>query len=81
MEGVIFNETFMHVAADNFLSAYVAARGELPIFMPDTKCDRGPSVAQRLEVRDRDRRAYLAMLEYWSKNPEMTYDHILDFNE
>ena len=81
LEGVIFNETFKHVAADNFLSAYIAASGELPIFMPDTKCDRGPSVAQRVEIRDRDRRAYLAMLEYWRKNPEMPYDHILDFNE
>ena len=48
LDGVIFNESFKHVAADNWLSYYIASKGEEPAFMPDTSADFS------LDQRDND---------------------------
>lgn len=79
--GVIFNETFMHVAADNFLSLYVASKEHPPVFMPDTECGRDYEHSDHEELRDRDRRAYFALVKYFTKNPNMPYNYVLDYND
>ena len=37
LDGVIFNESFKHVYADNWLSYYLGSVGENPVFMPNTQ--------------------------------------------
>lgn len=81
LDGIIFNETLLHVAADNFLSYYIAkTSGEIPLFMPDTEAGREGSHSTNDELRPRDRAAYLALIAYLKENPDMPYSHVLKFD-
>lgn len=84
MDGLIFNETFKHVGADNFLSAYLASkedRQQLPIYMPDTLCDFSLCSAAQNHLRERDKRVYFELMRYYMQNPEMPYNHVLEVEE
>jgi len=84
LDGVIFNETFKHVAGDNFLSAYVASKEnpqQLPLFMPETPCGRDNASAAQNQLRERDMHAYFELMRYYLHHPDMTYNHILEIDE
>ena len=81
LDGLIFNETLLHVAADNFLSYYIAKKyGEIPLFMPDTEAGRKELHSTNDQLRPRDRAAYLSLIAYFKENPDMPYSHILKFD-
>ena len=82
--GVIFNETFLHVAGDNFLSAYMVSKEnsqQLPTFMPETPCSWEVATSSQNHLRGRDKIAYLELMRYYSQNPDMPYNHVHEIEE
>lgn len=76
--GVIFNESFKHVAADNFLSYYLASKGESPVFMPGTGADYGLDKREEesISLREHDSQMYFEMI-YQSAKRDVKYNEII----
>ena len=80
--GVIFNESFKHVAADNFLSYYLASKGESPVFMPDTLADDALDKRdeESIHLREHDSQMYFEMI-YQSAKRDVKYNEIITLQE
>ena len=70
LDGVIFNESFKHVGADNWLSYYIASKYESPAFMPHTEAN--------FSLDDRDEET-MSLREYDSQVYfELVYRHSIN---
>lgn len=77
MDGVIFNEGFSHIWADNWLSYYLAYKGEGPVFMPNTPNDLSFDSREEksLLLRESDGIFFQRLVGFLKDNPNMTYNH------
>jgi glycosyltransferase involved in cell wall biosynthesis len=79
MGGVIFNEGFRHIWADNWLSYYLAKKGEHPIFMPYTHNDLSFDTREEKSkiVRQSDEEYFKKLIDFCDDNSNISYNHQL----
>lgn len=77
LDGVIFNESYKHICADNWLSYFIAQNDGSPIFMLDTRHDYSfDSRATHSEsVREHDRQVFIKHMAEFHTNTNMSYNH------
>jgi len=76
LDGVIFNESYKHIAADNWLSWYLNSNGESPVFMPNTPMDYSfdTRAEKSLSVRERDLHSLKEMISL-SQTKDINYNY------
>ena len=72
----IFNESFKHVYADNWLSYYLGSSGEDPVFMPNTRNVTTGDVKAHKKLRIEDERTFHILIHTYNEQ-KCNYSFIL----
>jgi hypothetical protein len=79
LDGVIFNESYKHIWGDNWLSYFLAANDEAPVFMPHTAVDRSFDIRapRSLSVRQFDENVFKKHLQLFHMGHITHYNQIV----
>tara|TARA_R110000824_G_scaffold390271_1_gene586679 strand:- start:248 stop:940 length:693 start_codon:yes stop_codon:yes gene_type:complete len=80
LDGVIFNGSFKHIYADNWLSYYINYHGKKPVFMPNTENDLSQDIRdpRSASVRSYDEKIFKEVMNVFDSNKNIEYNYIVD---
>ena len=80
LNGVIFNESFKHIYADNWLSYYINYHEKKIFFMPNTQNDLSKDIRDpySISVRSYDEKIFKELMNVFDSNKNIEYNHQIE---
>jgi hypothetical protein len=80
LNGVVFNESFKHIYADNWLSYYINYHEKRVVFMPNTEKDLSKDTRDphSISVRSYDEKIFKELMNIFDSNKNIEYNHQIE---